>query len=56
MPSAPKNPNIEDILRLSPMQELMLLHEVEHCKAGDARLIGVALLLRILVPWNLPFW
>ena len=28
MASAPKNPNIEDILRLSPMQELMLLHSL----------------------------
>ena len=37
-------------------QELMLRHEMEHCKAGDARLVGAALLLRILLPWNLPFW
>ncbi len=37
-------------------QELMLRHETEHCKAGDARLIGAALLLRVLLPWNLPLW
>ena len=37
-------------------QELMLRHETEHCKAGDARLIGAALLLRILLPWNVPLW
>ena len=37
-------------------QELMLRHDTEHCKAGDARLIGAALLLRILLPWNVPLW
>ena len=37
-------------------QELMLRHEMEHCKAGDAPLIGAALLLRILLPWNVPLW
>ena len=43
--------------RMSPQQrELMLRHEAEHCKAGDTRVVGAALLLLTLIPWNLPLW
>ena len=37
-------------------QELMLRHEAEHCNAGDTRVVGAALLLFMLLPWNLPIW
>ena len=37
-------------------RELMLQHEGEHCNAGDTRLAGLALLLLMLLPWNLPLW
>jgi len=40
---------------MSPQeQELMLRHEAEHCRAGDTRVAGAALLLLTLLPWNLP--
>ena len=43
--------------RMSPhQQELMLRHEAEHCNAGDVRVVGAALLLLMLLPWNLPLW
>jgi TonB family protein len=35
---------------------LILDHEMEHLRAGDLRLILMAGILPILVPWNLPLW
>jgi TonB family protein len=35
---------------------LILDHEMEHLRAGDLRLILMARILPILVPWNLPLW
>ncbi|MGD8277221.1 MAG: M56 family metallopeptidase [Gemmatimonadota bacterium] len=37
-------------------RRLMLLHEGEHARAGDARVVLAALLLVALVPWNLALW
>ena len=35
---------------------LMLRHEVEHQRAGDVRLLAVARLAAIAMPWNLALW
>lgn len=37
-------------------RRLMLLHEGEHARAGDGRLVLACLLLAALVPWNLALW
>jgi beta-lactamase regulating signal transducer with metallopeptidase domain len=37
-------------------RELILRHEEEHHRAGDAPLLAVALLSLVLLPWNLPLW
>jgi beta-lactamase regulating signal transducer with metallopeptidase domain len=37
-------------------QKLALAHEHEHLRAQDIRVLGSALLLAVLVPWNVPIW
>ena len=37
-------------------RELMLSHESEHCKAGDPQIVGAALFLLCLMPWNPALW
>jgi beta-lactamase regulating signal transducer with metallopeptidase domain len=47
----------EWVLELEPEQlALMLRHEHEHRRAGDARLLAVAQLTLIAMPWNLALW
>ncbi|MFW6010762.1 MAG: M56 family metallopeptidase, partial [Gemmatimonadota bacterium] len=40
----------------SEERNLVLRHEREHLRAGDARLLALFPLLVALVPWNLPLW
>jgi TonB family protein len=35
---------------------IILLHEEEHLRAGDQRLLGLGLAALVLAPWNLPLW
>ena len=37
-------------------QKIVLEHEREHLRAQDIRVLGGALLVAVLVPWNLPIW
>ncbi|HEX4098790.1 MAG TPA: M56 family metallopeptidase [Caulobacteraceae bacterium] len=37
-------------------QELVMAHEQSHLDAGDARLLAIAILLIVTMPWNLPLW
>jgi beta-lactamase regulating signal transducer with metallopeptidase domain len=37
-------------------QAIVIAHEQEHVRAHDVRLIGGALLIAMLLPWNLPLW
>ena len=37
-------------------QRIVLAHEREHVRAQDIRVLGGALLVAVLVPWNLPIW
>jgi beta-lactamase regulating signal transducer with metallopeptidase domain len=37
-------------------QSIVLAHEREHLRAQDIRVLGSALLVAVLVPWNLPVW
>jgi TonB family protein len=37
-------------------RELILLHEEEHLGARDPQLLFAALVLLVLLPWNLPLW
>jgi beta-lactamase regulating signal transducer with metallopeptidase domain len=37
-------------------QAIVISHEQEHLRAQDIRVLGGALLLAILLPWNLPLW
>jgi beta-lactamase regulating signal transducer with metallopeptidase domain len=37
-------------------RELTLAHEREHVRAQDIRVLGGALLVAVLLPWNLPIW
>jgi hypothetical protein len=37
-------------------RELMLAHEEEHRRAGDAPLLLAAALFLVLLPWNAPLW
>ncbi|HXS92418.1 MAG TPA: M56 family metallopeptidase [Steroidobacteraceae bacterium] len=37
-------------------QKVVLEHEREHLRAQDVRVLGAALLVAVLVPWNLPIW
>lgn len=47
----------EWVLDLHPMQRrLVLTHEEEHLRAGDPRLLGIALASVALMPWNIPLW
>lgn len=38
------------------VRRIILLHEEEHLRAGDQRLLGLGLALLVLAPWNLPLW
>jgi TonB family protein len=40
----------------SRVRRLMLLHEGEHVRAGDTRVVLASLLLLAAAPWNLPLW
>lgn len=43
--------------RLGPRRRrLAVVHEREHLRAGDPWLLGVARLLVLLLPWNVPLW
>lgn len=45
------------VLGLRPRdRRLVLLHELEHRRAGDTRLSQIAHALFVLLPWNLPLW
>jgi hypothetical protein len=47
----------EWVLGLEPSQlALMLRHEEEHRRAGDGRLLTMAQLALIVMPWNLALW
>ena len=37
-------------------QKLVLAHEQSHLDADDARLLAIAVLLIVTMPWNLPLW
>lgn len=37
-------------------QAIALAHEQEHMRAQDIRVLGGALLVAVLLPWNLPVW
>lgn len=37
-------------------QKIVLAHEREHMKTQDIRVLGGALLVAVLIPWNLPIW
>lgn len=37
-------------------QAIAIAHEQEHMRAQDIRVLGGALLLAVLIPWNLPIW
>jgi bla regulator protein BlaR1 len=37
-------------------QRIVLAHELEHLRARDVRVLGAALLVAALIPWNLPVW
>jgi len=37
-------------------QGLIIAHERSHLEAGDARLLAIALLLTVSMPWNLALW
>lgn len=37
-------------------QAIVIAHEQEHLQAQDVRVLGGALLLTVLLPWNLPLW
>lgn len=38
------------------VQRLILLHEREHVRAGDTRLLAAALAILVVLPWCLPLW
>ncbi len=37
-------------------QGIVIAHEREHLRAQDIRVLGGALLVAVLLPWNLPVW
>jgi beta-lactamase regulating signal transducer with metallopeptidase domain len=37
-------------------QAITIAHEQEHLRAQDIRVLGGALLIAVLIPWNLPIW
>jgi len=45
------------LMQCSPeVQELVIAHEQGHLEAHDARLVSIALVLLVCLPWNLPLW
>jgi beta-lactamase regulating signal transducer with metallopeptidase domain len=40
----------------APTQAIVIAHEQEHLRAHDIRVLGGALLIAMLLPWNLPLW
>lgn len=40
----------------APLRGLVLRHEREHCRAGDARLVWLAVAATTLLPWNAALW
>jgi len=38
------------------MRRAALQHEEEHARAGDLRLVALASLAALLLPWNIPLW
>jgi TonB family protein len=47
----------EWVLGLEERQRaLVIAHEEEHVRAGDTRLLALALLSAVLMPWNLALW
>ena len=47
----------EWVLEAAPdLRRLILLHEVEHVRAADTRLLLGAVVLVSLLPWSLPLW
>ena len=40
----------------APLRELVLRHELEHCRARDPWIVIGSALALALVPWNLPLW
>lgn len=45
------------LLELDPsLRALVLAHEWEHCRAGDSRLVWLAVLSTAVVPWNVAIW
>lgn len=38
------------------LQQMVIAHERAHLQAGDARLLALALVLVVGMPWNLPLW
>jgi TonB family protein len=40
----------------APLRALVLRHEAEHVRGGDARLLAGAALLIAAMPWNAPLW
>src|SRR5207244_273032 len=38
------------------LQRLILAHEQEHLRARDPHILLQAMMLLVLVPWNLPLW
>jgi beta-lactamase regulating signal transducer with metallopeptidase domain len=38
------------------VQRMIMLHELEHARARDHVLLGLAPLALVLMPWNLPIW
>ncbi len=40
----------------APLRQLVLRHELEHCRARDPWIVVGSALALALVPWNLPLW
>lgn len=40
----------------APTRAIVITHEQEHLRAHDIRVLGGALLMALLLPWNLPLW
>lgn len=39
-----------------PVQRLLMLHEREHVRAGDSRMVLAGMALLVAMPWNLALW
>jgi bla regulator protein blaR1 len=47
----------EWVLSAEPaVQRVIMLHEVEHTRAGDHLLLGLSPLALVAMPWNVPLW